>query len=126
MLSLSMRLRATLALVVTLAAGGSCAPAMKLSAPVATSAGVRFMLDRPDARSVALAGSFNQWSTTSHLLAQDGAGVWTLLVALPPGEHFFMYVVTGSEWITPPLAEDYGDDGFGARNGIVVVRPAAR
>ena len=126
MLSLSMRLRATLALVVTLAASGSCAPAMKLSAPVATSAGVRFMLERPDARSVALAGSFNQWSATSHLLSRDARGVWTLMVVLPPGEHLFMYVVNGSEWITPPLAEDYVDDGFGARNGIVVVRPADR
>jgi hypothetical protein len=44
-------------------------------------------------------------------------------VALPPGEHTFMYLVNGTEWVTPPLAEDYVDDGFGARNGVVVVRP---
>ena len=100
---------------------------MRPAAPVVTPAGVQFVLVRPEARSVALAGSFNQWSVASHLLARDGArGVWTIVVALPPGEHLFMYVVDGTEWITPPLAEDYVDDGFGAKNGIVVVRPAER
>jgi hypothetical protein len=34
-----------------------------------------------------------------------------------------MFVVNDVEWITPPAAEDFADDGFGKRNGIVVVRP---
>ena len=46
-----------------------------------------------------------------------------LVVALPPGEHAFMYVVDGAAWLSPPAAEDYVDDGFGSRNGVVVVRP---
>jgi len=104
----------------------SCAVALAPVTPVApmtTAAGTRFEVQRPDARSVALAGSFNQWSTSSHPLARDASqGVWSVVVRLPPGEHLFMYVVNGSEWITPPMAEDYVDDGFGARNGTVVVR----
>jgi 1,4-alpha-glucan branching enzyme len=77
----------------------------------------------PAARSVSVAGSFNQWSATSHPLARaQSPGVWTRVVPLPPGEHLFMYVVDGTQWISPPAAEDYADDGFGARNGIVVVR----
>jgi 1,4-alpha-glucan branching enzyme len=78
-----------------------------------------------EARSVALAGSFNQWSASSHPLAlEKSRGAWSLVVPLPPGEHLFMFVVDETNWISPPLAEDYVDDGFGARNGVVVVRPS--
>ncbi len=43
-------------------------------------------------------------------------------MALPAGEHKFMFVVDGEQWMVPPLAEDYVDDGFGSRNGVVIVR----
>jgi 1,4-alpha-glucan branching enzyme len=102
----------------------SCAGTIRPAAPVVTPAGVRFVLMQPAARSVALAGTFNQWSASTHPLVRDATrGVWTIVVPLPPGEHLFMYVVDGTQWISPPLAEDYVDDGFGAKNGVVVVRP---
>ena len=105
----------------------TCASTLSPAAPVVTPAGVRFVMLHPEARSVALAGSFNHWSTSSHPLARTQAsGVWTTVVALPPGEHLFMYVVNGEQWVSPPLAEDYVDDGFGSKNGIVVVRPRER
>jgi 1,4-alpha-glucan branching enzyme len=96
-------------------------------APVATPDGVRFSLTNADARTVALAGTFNQWSISSHALVRQGtSNLWALVVPLPPGEHLFMFVIDGSHWLTPPLADDFVDDGFGARNGIVIVRPAER
>jgi hypothetical protein len=52
----------------------------------------------------------------------DGDGRWTLVVPLPPGEYQFMYVIDGKQWLTPPLAEDYLDDGFGQKNGVLSVR----
>ena len=111
---------ATLAAIVT----ASCAARIAPAAPVVTRAGVRFVLMRAEARSVALAGSFNQWSASSHPLAREkSGGLWTIVVTLPPGEHVFMFVVDGTQWISPPLAEDYVDDGFGGKNGVVVVRP---
>jgi 1,4-alpha-glucan branching enzyme len=97
---------------------------MAPAAPVVTPAGVRFVVMRSEASSVALAGSFNQWSPSSHpLVREKSRGIWTIVVALPPGEHVFMYVVDGTQWISPPFAEDYVDDGFGEKNGVVVVRP---
>jgi hypothetical protein len=36
-----------------------------------------------------------------------------------------MYVVDGIQWISPEVAEDFVDDGFGVKNGVVVVRPSA-
>jgi 1,4-alpha-glucan branching enzyme len=117
-----MRILSEAACLVAILAG-SCAARSDAGAPVVTPAGVRFVLNRPEARRVAVAGSFNQWSTSSHALARDArTGLWTTLVALPPGEHTFMFVVDGA-WIRPPVAENYVDDGFGARNGVVVVGP---
>jgi len=103
-----------------LSVSASCAARADLT-PVVTRAGVRFSLDQTAARTVAVAGTFNGWSATSHPLSLDASRRrWTAIVALPPGEHLFMYVVDGA-WVTPPQAVDYADDGFGARNGVVVV-----
>lgn len=110
--------------VIAILAGGACASALAPSRPIVTPAGVRFVVAYPDARNVALAGSFNQWSTDTHPLAPSTtSGIWTTVVPLAPGEHLFMFVVDGDRWLSPPLAEDYVEDGFGSRNGIVVVRP---
>ena len=100
----------------------SCASARLSPFPTVTPVGVRFVLDRPGARGVALAGTFNRWSVSSHPLSRDAGGWWSVVVPLPPGEHHFMFVVDGTEWTTPPFADEYADDGFGAKNGVVVVR----
>ena len=98
----------------------SCA-ARTTPGPLVTRDGVRFSLDHPGAQAVAVAGTFNGWSRSANPLTRDGArGRWTALVSLPPGEHLFMYVVDGA-WVTPPQAVDFVDDGFGSRNGVVVV-----
>jgi len=114
----------TAALVVVFAVitFASCVRVMPPSVPAVTSTGVHFEVSFPDATSVAVAGDFNQWSTTSHPLARNSSGIWSTVVSLPPGEHAFMYVVDDTRWTTPAQAEVYVDDGFGSKNGVVVVR----
>lgn len=103
--------------------GAACATALAPAPPAVTRDGVRFVFIEEAATSVSVAGSFNQWSPSSHpLVRRNARGPWTIVVPLPPGEHAFMFVVDGKQWVSPPMAEDYADDGFGARNGIVVVR----
>jgi 1,4-alpha-glucan branching enzyme len=124
-----MRLPRLMALAIAAAAVAlaACAARRPLAATVTTATGVRFQLERADAGTVAVAGSFNDWSAALHPLVRErGRAHWTATVPLPPGEHLFMYVVDGTEWLSPPFAEDYVDDGFGAKNGVVVVRPSGR
>ncbi len=106
--------------------GVACAGPAILEAPKPVPGGVLFLWAPPEGtRSVAVAGTFNHWSVTAHPMVPDGkkaGGVWRVVVPLPPGEHAFMFVVNGKDWVTPPLAEDFVEDGFGQRNGIVVVR----
>jgi hypothetical protein len=122
------RSRSPVLIAAALVAGvsASCAAALVPTAPVVTRDGVRFVLVHSSAHSVTLTGSFNQWSTSSHALTRDqSSGVWSVVVPLPPGEYLFMYVVDGIQWISPEVAEDFVDDGFGVKNGVVVVRPSA-
>lgn len=86
---------------------------------------VQFVMEAPMARSVAVAGDFNDWEARHELADPDGDGVWTGRIAVQPGIHEYMFVVDGDEWVTPPGAEGYRDDGFGSRNAVVTVLPSA-
>ena len=118
-----MRLSRVPFLVVAIVLEIACAAALAPAPPTVTPGGVRFAVAFPDARSVSLAGTFNEWSTVTHPFVLVPSGLWTAVVPLPPGEHLFMYVVNGDQWLSPPLAHDYAEDGFGLKNGIVIVRP---
>ncbi|TFG65455.1 MAG: hypothetical protein E4H28_04150 [Gemmatimonadales bacterium] len=84
---------------------------------------VQFVISAPEARTVALAGDFNEWNPSIQLDDLDGDGLWTGRVALEPGVHEYMFVIDGSEWRPDPNAISYSDDGFGQRNSVLAVTP---
>ena len=49
-----------------------------------------FRFDGVQAASVALVGTFNQWSTTAHLMTYTN-GQWEAQVVLPPGKHSYCF-----------------------------------
>jgi hypothetical protein len=84
---------------------------------------VRFELVAPEARSVAVAGSFNGWRTDALPMVRGAAGIWSVTVALPIGEHRYEFVVDQTRWVPDPTAHAQVDDGFGGRNSVIVVGP---
>lgn len=79
------------------------------------------------ARTVALAGSFNNWSTTATPMEDsDGDGVWRVVLRLPAGEYQYKFVVNGTVWVTDMKAEAFRDDGFGGKNSVVRVGDLAQ
>ena len=85
---------------------------------------VRFELAAPRAQTVSLAGSFNEWSAGEEDMARSSAtGLWTITVPLPSGEHQYMFVVDGEQWVPDPNAHAQVDDGFGESNSVIVVGP---
>jgi hypothetical protein len=76
---------------------------------------------RADLESVAVAGSFNGWDPAATPMALE-EGVWTIMLVLPPGDHEYMFVEDGKEWVTDPQAPDTRQDGFGGANGLLAVR----
>ena len=81
---------------------------------------VRFQFTGEASESVAVAGAFSYWEPIP-LSEQrvNGRPVWTAIVAVPRGEHRYMFLVDGSDWVTDPLAPIVRDDSFGHRNAIL-------
>lgn len=100
------------------------APASVETAAVPSTILVRFELVAPTADRVSLAGSFNDWQPEGVRLTKNpDTGVWTGTVPLRPGEHQYMFVIDGAEWIPDPDAHAQVDDGFGQTNSVIVVGP---
>jgi hypothetical protein len=75
---------------------------------------VRLMFDAPDARRVAVAGDFNQWSVEATPLSRDARSRrWQVTLAVRDGEHRYAFVVDGTRWVPDPRAERSvrGEDG---------------
>ncbi len=104
-------------------AGCAKAKVVKPELPKSLAGVVRFTILAPGAKQVNLVGSFNGWGkNATPMKIMDSSGLWLVDVPLKEGEHTFMYLIDGTRWITPPLAEDFVTDGFGQVNGVVIVR----
>jgi len=65
---------------------------------------VQFILTAPAASRVALAGDFNGWDARATPLARtNGAGRWSVTLALAPGRHSYAYVVDDTQWVRDPV-----------------------
>lgn len=87
------------------------------ASPEKVAGGIRFTYSDPAARSVAWAGAFNNWSTTANAMTKDAAGVWSVVVALPAGEHQYKFVADGQWFADPENGATAGDFG----NSVVKV-----
>ena len=83
---------------------------------------VTFDLFAPQASSVELVGTFNQWQAqTASLTGPDDVGHWSATIQLPPGRHEYMFLVNGKELVSDPDAEAFAPDGYGNLNSVVFV-----
>jgi hypothetical protein len=89
------------------------------SAPVATTASVRFVFVAPGAARVSVVGDFNQWNAESMPLRRLGDGTWIVDVPLKPGQYAYAFVVDGKVEVDPTAPRAAGEFG---ENSIVMVR----
>ena len=59
---------------------------------------VRIEVDILKAKTVHIAGSFNHWNIRQHELKRGNGCRWIFEDRLPPGEHYYKFVVDGREW----------------------------
>ncbi len=82
---------------------------------------VRMDFYAPEARLVAVAGTFNKWKVDADMLTKQENGTWTIDLPLKPGVYTYMFIVDEKAGVTDPNAESYRDDGFGYQNSVVRV-----
>lgn len=81
---------------------------------------IRFVYFDEDAESIEIAGDFSDWQPVElNREYTGGKQVWTGMMPVERGEHRYMFVRNGEEWVTDPLAEVQQDDGFGNKNAVL-------
>lgn len=81
---------------------------------------VQFHLsDLERAKKVFLAGSFNNWEPQTIPLTKSSDG-WIGTIPLPPGKHYYKFVVDG-EWILDPHNDLKQKDRHGIFNSVMIV-----
>jgi hypothetical protein len=88
--------------------------------PVVVPGRVTFRARAAAGHRVSVVGDWNGWDAAATPLLPAGDDQYKVTVALPPGRHEYALAIDG---VTrpPPDAPAYADDGFGGRNGVIVV-----
>jgi chromosome partitioning protein len=81
----------------------------------------RFVFHAPEAKSVRIVGSFNNWlPNDSYLMERNSDGLWSKELSLPPGTHQYKFIVD-DRWVEDKNNPKLADDPFGGRNSVVEV-----
>jgi len=95
-----------------------------LGSPMIDGPAVTFVYQDPQARRVAVAGEFNQWSRTGELAIMeqiDDSGIFHYTLNLSePARLEYKFIVDG-EWKVDPLCHNVIDNGVGGQNSYFVV-----
>ena len=89
---------------------------------------VSFTCNAPNAKSVTIAGDFNEWDPSATPLSYVKNNTWQVRLRLTPGVHEFKYVVDG-QWCCEPGLDDHCcepagetvDNSFGTKNRVVKI-----
>lgn len=81
---------------------------------------ISFEYFAPSAKSVFLAGTFNNWNETSDPLKKGKEGTWQTSLSLEPGRYEFLYVVDG-QWQCDQNGSECVPNPFGSWNCVVNV-----
>ncbi len=80
-----------------------------------------FILKAPQAKSVYVTGSFNDWSLDESCRMSNNDGVWSLKVNLKPGVYKYQFIVDG-KWQEDPANTSIERNSFGDINSLIEVK----
>jgi len=80
---------------------------------------IEFHLSMPQAHSVSVVGTFNNWDTKRTPMQKDGAN-WKASIPLAPGRYEYRFVADG-QWLSDPNAKESVGNDFGSTNSVLLV-----
>ncbi len=80
-----------------------------------------FVLKAPQAKSVYVTGSFNDWSLDENCRMNNQEGTWSLKVNLRPGTYKYQFIVDG-KWQEDPSNTNIERNSFGDINSLIEVK----
>jgi hypothetical protein len=75
----------------------------------------------PKAKTVCVAGTFNNWSPNATPLKNGGCGEWTVELLLRPGQYEYRFVVDG-EWMDDPRIPERLPNSYGGFNSVLTLK----
>jgi len=82
---------------------------------------VTFKVTASPKSTVSLAGTFNQWNVKRHPMKDiSGAGIYTITLMLPKGEHEYKFVINGN-WVVDPECRNWVRNTCGTLNSVLNV-----
>ncbi|MBI4358796.1 MAG: isoamylase early set domain-containing protein [Candidatus Omnitrophica bacterium] len=85
-----------------------------------TSHKIEFEYFAPQAKSVSLVGTFNNWNEKACPLRKDKGGRWRVTLPLQPGRYEYRFLVDGT-WECDPEPKECVPNPFGSWNCVVSV-----
>lgn len=82
---------------------------------------VRFVTLYPRAKTVQIAGDFNNWQPQQTIMQPGKDGKWELALELAPGKYRYRMVVDG-QWQRDPYNESVEMNPFGEYNSVLEVK----
>src|SRR5262245_30539196 len=80
---------------------------------------VRFTAKSPGAKTVSVAGDFNQWNPLPLRTVNSQEGLFSAELPLRPGTYGYSFLIDDKTWIVDPAAGRFVDDGFGNKNSVI-------
>jgi 1,4-alpha-glucan branching enzyme len=80
-----------------------------------------FAFASPNAKSAELVGEFTQWQQKPIRMEKSADGVWRTTVELPPGPHYYRFLVDG-QWQDDPQCTLHVPNPFGSQDCVCQVR----
>ena len=77
-----------------------------------------FAIEAPLAKEVILMGDFNHWDPNAHSMKNDGNGIWTKAVMIPPGRYEYKFLIDG-DWRKDPGNKQTCPNCFGTLNNVL-------
>ena len=81
---------------------------------------VMLTLERPGARKISVAGSFNEWNPERTPMSRDLEGTWRATLSLKPGRYEYRFVADG-QWISDHNASESVLNEYGSTNSVLIV-----
>lgn len=90
---------------------------------------VEFRYPSPSARTVQVAGDWNNWGAGDSeqgevlvgLMGRDKSGVWNLAQELPPGRYRYYFLLNETQRIIDPANPRVADDPWGGKASLLIV-----
>ena len=81
----------------------------------------RFVFHAPDAISVKIVGSFNNWTPSEEsTMERDQEGKWSKRILLEPGKYEYKFLVNDI-WIEDNRNPNLADNAFGGKNSVIEI-----